>query len=93
MWSFIKSTCELHLSRYGSTAEEDQALLDKNDTEQTLVGNEETCIIFRLGEKKCLKMWADMAEFFMKMLKMNDKEARKFYNSNNFIRENTSFYA
>ena len=59
MWNYIIKTCKLHLGRYGTSVEEDQALLDKDDTENGWTGNERTCVIYRHGEKRVYHHWIE----------------------------------
>jgi len=51
MWNYISQRMDTALAAYPTTLQEDEELLDQDDAEQCLFGNERTCVLYRLGEK------------------------------------------
>ena len=68
-------------SRYATTLEEDNQLLEEDDKEKKYSYNERNCILFRQGEKIILRFLQIAGERFLKLLTMSQKEARKEVNS------------
>ena len=69
------------LGRYPTTLEQDNELIDKDDTESMFTSNERNCVMYRLGEKIILMFLQTAAERFLKLYTMNQKDARKEINS------------
>ena len=92
MWGIISKYFGYQLGAYPTTLEEDEAILAQQEKDNKLTDNQAACVLFRLGEKKVLTTWRDYATTFDKMFKMSEKEARKAYNTNQFLKVNASKY-
>lgn len=81
VWIRIQGIVNQALSRYPTSLEEDNDLLNKDDAENIFTSNEKNCVLYRQGEKIILTFLKTAAERFLKLLSMSQKEARKEVNS------------
>jgi len=81
MWKKIEEVVDESIAKYPTTLEEDNAILEKDDQEQTLSYNERNCILYRQGEKIILHFLKTCSQRFVKLLGMSQKDAKKEVNS------------
>jgi histone-lysine N-methyltransferase SETD3 len=67
VWVRISQLVNESLSRYTTSLQEDQEMLEKDDKEHNLSYNERNCILFRMGEKEILEFLKTCSERFQKL--------------------------
>jgi len=60
--------------------EEDNAILEKDDKEDSLGFNKRNCVLYRKGEKVILHFLKDCASRVYKLVQMSQKDAKKEIN-------------
>jgi len=81
MWNYIVNLADELLSRYPTSLEEDNEILDKDQIEQHLSTNERNCIIHRKGEKVVLNFLKECADRLEEFSEMTMKHGTKWVSS------------
>jgi len=76
VWSKITAIMSESLSKYDTSLEVDEGLIEMDDKEKNLSYNERNCLLYRIGEKKILHFLLSAAEQIIPLISMNYREAR-----------------
>ena len=77
VWQLIEQNCDLSLSKYPTSLQEDLQILQKDQKDGKLGFNKRNCVLLRKGEKEILYFLRDMAYRVFYIVRMNAKDALK----------------
>ena len=75
IWTYISLQAAEALSKYKSTIDKDDELLEIDNRTSMLTTNQRNCLLYIRGEKQVLHFLKDCANKAVKVLKMNKQDA------------------
>ena len=81
MWELFERNIDECLSKYSTSLEEDIAILEADDQQNTLGFNKRNCVTYRKMDKLLLHQWKDTANKVFSLKGKTCKDAMKEVNS------------
>ena len=79
MWAYVSGVVDQALAKFSTTIEEDAAILERDNENNTLGFNKRNCVLYRKGEKAVLHFFKECASSFKLLLTLPTPEkARAF---------------